>query len=187
MKPHRAHARPGRPQGLLQDEQAPGAQGRQEADHLGLPSITVTVSPDVAQRLNALSGTAASGSRSHVVEEALRAWLQEQARQQLERQVEAYYRAREDRAQSRPTVGRDRRPFSQGPLGSLTSCHILAAARSTWSGSLGIRPTPGSDLPLSSPWMSETASPMTSSWSLSRRPFGLHPPIRNPLWPRVSR
>ena len=53
--------------------------------------ITVTLSPDLLRQLDMLLSSPQSRSRSQVVEEALRRWLQEYAQQELERQVEQYY------------------------------------------------------------------------------------------------
>jgi len=53
--------------------------------------ITVTLSPDLVRQLDVLSPEA--GSRSRLVEEALRRWLHDRAQQELERQTEEYYRS----------------------------------------------------------------------------------------------
>lgn len=55
--------------------------------------ITVTLSPDVVRQLDALLDLSGNPSRSLLVEEALRRWLQEHAQKQIERQVEEYYRS----------------------------------------------------------------------------------------------
>ncbi len=57
------------------------------------PKITITLSPEVADRLNALAAVGGRRSRSRLVEEALRRWLDEKARQNLDRQTEEYYRS----------------------------------------------------------------------------------------------
>ena len=54
--------------------------------------IAVTLSPDVVRQLDALVETLAARSRSQLVEEALRRWLKERVRRDLESQTEAYYR-----------------------------------------------------------------------------------------------
>ena len=55
--------------------------------------ITVTLSPDVVRQLDALLDSPENRSRSRLVEEALRRWLQEHAQHEIERQVENYYRS----------------------------------------------------------------------------------------------
>ena len=52
--------------------------------------ITVTLSRDLVRQLDRLPNTEAR-SRSHVVEEALRRWLEEYKQKELESQVEEYY------------------------------------------------------------------------------------------------
>lgn len=55
--------------------------------------ITVTLSPDVIRQLDAILSSPEAGSRSRLVEEALRQWLRDHARQELERKMEQYYRS----------------------------------------------------------------------------------------------
>jgi len=55
--------------------------------------ITVTLSSDVIRRLDALVETPEVRSRSQLVEEALRRWIEERARGELESQTEEYYRS----------------------------------------------------------------------------------------------
>lgn len=55
--------------------------------------ITVTLSADLVQELDALTDASKAGSRSRLVEEVLRAWLHQRAEKDLERQTEAYYRS----------------------------------------------------------------------------------------------
>ena len=55
--------------------------------------ITVTLSPDLVRQLDALLKAPQAGSRSLLVEEALRRWLHDQAQKDLERRTEEYYRA----------------------------------------------------------------------------------------------
>ena len=55
--------------------------------------ITVTLSPDVVRQLDALLETLAARSRSQLVEEVLRGWLEERIQRDLESQTEAYYRS----------------------------------------------------------------------------------------------
>ena len=52
--------------------------------------ITVTLSDDLVHELDQLPDTE-TRSRSHVVEQALRRWLEEYKQKQLESQVEEYY------------------------------------------------------------------------------------------------
>lgn len=69
--------------------------------------ITVTLSPDLVRQLDAFLQSPEAGSRSRLVEQALRRWLRDSAQQELERQTEAYYRSlskaerKEDRRWSR--------------------------------------------------------------------------------------
>lgn len=65
----------------------------QEIPSTNKAKITVTLSPDLLRQLDALLTSPQARSRSHVVEEALRRWLQEYAQAELERQVEQYYRS----------------------------------------------------------------------------------------------
>ncbi len=55
--------------------------------------ITVTLSPDVVRQLDALLGAPEAPSRSQLVEEALRRWLEDRVQRDLERQIEEYYRS----------------------------------------------------------------------------------------------
>ncbi len=55
--------------------------------------ITVTLSPDVIRRLDALVETPDARSRSQLVEEALRRWIEDRARRELETETEEYYRS----------------------------------------------------------------------------------------------
>ena len=55
--------------------------------------ITVTLSPDVVRQLDGLAQAPKAPSRSQLVEEALRHWLQERLHRDLESQTEQYYRA----------------------------------------------------------------------------------------------
>jgi len=55
--------------------------------------ITVTLSPELVRQLDALLRSPEAGSRSRLVEEALRRWLHDHARQELERRTEEYYRS----------------------------------------------------------------------------------------------
>ncbi len=52
--------------------------------------ITVTLSNDLVHQLDQLPGTE-TRSRSHVVEQALRRWLEEYKQRELDSQVEEYY------------------------------------------------------------------------------------------------
>jgi metal-responsive CopG/Arc/MetJ family transcriptional regulator len=53
--------------------------------------ITLTLSSDVVCQLDALARAPQSRSRSHLVEEALRRWLDERVQENIERQTEEYY------------------------------------------------------------------------------------------------
>ena len=55
--------------------------------------VTVTLSPDVVRRLDALRQGREARSRSQLIEEALRRWLEERVQKDLERQTEEYYRS----------------------------------------------------------------------------------------------
>ena len=61
--------------------------------HAPKAKITVTLSPDVVRQLDALLETLAARSRSQLVEEVLRRWLEERIQRDLESQTEAYYRS----------------------------------------------------------------------------------------------
>ena len=64
------------------------------SSHPTKAKITVTLSPDVVRQLDALRETLSARSRSQLVEEVLRRWLEERVRSDLEAQTEAYYRSR---------------------------------------------------------------------------------------------
>ena len=53
--------------------------------------VTVTLNPELVRQLDELSDTPKAGSRSSLVEEAVRVWLYDQAQKDLERQTEEYY------------------------------------------------------------------------------------------------
>ena len=53
--------------------------------------VTVTLSHDLVRKLDELLDAPEAGSRSQLVEEALRRWLDDQLKEELERQTEAYY------------------------------------------------------------------------------------------------
>lgn len=55
--------------------------------------VTVTLSPELVSELDALLRSSEAGSRSQLIEEALRQWLRDHAQQELERQTEEYYRS----------------------------------------------------------------------------------------------
>jgi metal-responsive CopG/Arc/MetJ family transcriptional regulator len=59
--------------------------------HSPKTKITVTFSPDLVRQLDALLDSPEAGSRSRLVEKALRRWLGDQAQKELERQTEEYY------------------------------------------------------------------------------------------------
>jgi metal-responsive CopG/Arc/MetJ family transcriptional regulator len=60
--------------------------------HYSKSKITVTLSPDLVQKLDALLDSKKNRSRSQLMERALREWLHEQAAMELNRQTEEYYR-----------------------------------------------------------------------------------------------
>jgi metal-responsive CopG/Arc/MetJ family transcriptional regulator len=53
--------------------------------------ITVTLSPDLVRQLDKFVDSPEAGSRSQLVEEAVRHWLRDEAHRELERQTEEYY------------------------------------------------------------------------------------------------
>lgn len=59
--------------------------------HSPKTKITVTLSPDLVRQLDALVDSPEAGSRSRLVEEAVRRWLRERAQKEVERQTEEYY------------------------------------------------------------------------------------------------
>ena len=59
--------------------------------HSSKTKITITLSPDLVRQLDALLDTPEAGSRSRMVEEALRRWLENRAKEELERKTEEYY------------------------------------------------------------------------------------------------
>jgi metal-responsive CopG/Arc/MetJ family transcriptional regulator len=61
--------------------------------HTTKTKITVTLSPDVVRQLDALVETPEARSRSQIVEEALRQWLEKNFQRKLEQQTEEYYRS----------------------------------------------------------------------------------------------
>lgn len=77
--------------------------------------ITVTLSPDLVHQLDELLNSPGAGSRSQLVEEALRRWIRDQVREDLEHQTEEYYKSlseterKEDRKWSRVAARSARR------------------------------------------------------------------------------
>ena len=53
--------------------------------------VTVTLSHDLVRKLDELLDAPEASSRSQLVEEALRRWLYDQVKEELERQTEEYY------------------------------------------------------------------------------------------------
>lgn len=53
--------------------------------------ITVTLSSDLVDQIDQLLDSPEARSRSRLVEEAVRQWLRDQAKRELERQTEEYY------------------------------------------------------------------------------------------------
>jgi len=61
--------------------------------HLNKSKVTVTLDPDLIKQLDHIVERQNAQSRSQLIEEALRAWLQDFAQAQLIRETEAYYSA----------------------------------------------------------------------------------------------
>ncbi|MCZ7625537.1 MAG: ribbon-helix-helix protein, CopG family [candidate division NC10 bacterium] len=61
--------------------------------HASKSKVTVTISADVVRQLDAILSAPDAGSRSQLVEEALRQWLRDHTRRELEDRVEQYYRS----------------------------------------------------------------------------------------------
>jgi metal-responsive CopG/Arc/MetJ family transcriptional regulator len=59
--------------------------------HSPKTKITVTLSSGLVRQLDALLDSPEAGSRSRMVEKALRRWLDHRAEKELERQTEEYY------------------------------------------------------------------------------------------------
>jgi len=53
--------------------------------------ITITLSSDLIRQIDRLLDSPEASSRSQLVEEAVRRWLRDQAKKELERQTEEYY------------------------------------------------------------------------------------------------
>ena len=53
--------------------------------------VTVTLSPELVRQLDKLIDSPEAGSRSRLVEQAVRHWLHDEAQKELERQTEEYY------------------------------------------------------------------------------------------------
>ena len=53
--------------------------------------ITVTLSPELVRQMDVITDTPKAGSRSRLVEEAVRHWLYDEAQKELDRQTEEYY------------------------------------------------------------------------------------------------
>jgi len=53
--------------------------------------ITVTLSNELVHQIDKLLDSPEASSRSQLVEEAVRRWLREQAKKELDRQTEEYY------------------------------------------------------------------------------------------------
>jgi len=81
--------------------------------------ITVTLSSDLVCQIDALTDTPKAGSRSHLVEEAVRRWLYDEAQKELERQTEEYYlslsraKRKEDKQWSNIAEGSAKRLWSK--------------------------------------------------------------------------
>jgi metal-responsive CopG/Arc/MetJ family transcriptional regulator len=71
--------------------------------------VTVTLNHDLVRKLDELLDAPEASSRSQLVEEALRRWLDDQVKEELERQTEEYYHSlseaerKEDRQWSKVT------------------------------------------------------------------------------------
>lgn len=63
------------------------------AGHAPKSKITVTLDSDLVRQIDDLLGSPETRQRSRLVEEALRKWLEERTRGEIERQVEDYYRS----------------------------------------------------------------------------------------------
>ena len=61
------------------------------SSHAPKAKITVTLSPDIVQQLDARLNASETRSRSQLVEEALRRWLEERLQKDIDRQTEEYY------------------------------------------------------------------------------------------------
>jgi metal-responsive CopG/Arc/MetJ family transcriptional regulator len=61
--------------------------------HPSKAKITVTLDPEVVRQLDALLEAPGARSRSQLVEEALRRWLEERIQREIERKTEEYYRS----------------------------------------------------------------------------------------------
>ena len=65
--------------------------------------ITITLSTDLVDQIDHLRESPEAGSRSRLIEEAVRRWLHDQAQKELERQTEEYYHSlsRAERSEDR--------------------------------------------------------------------------------------
>ena len=61
------------------------------SSHAPKAKITVTLSPDIVRQLDARLNASETRSRSQLVEEALRRWLEERLQKDIDRQTEEYY------------------------------------------------------------------------------------------------
>ena len=59
--------------------------------HSPKAKITVTLSPDLIRELDSFVNSSGGSSRSRLVEEALWRWLRDEAKKELEHQIEKYY------------------------------------------------------------------------------------------------
>ena len=55
--------------------------------------VTITLSADLVRKLDALTHSTKESSRSQIIEEAIRKWLNNQNQKEIERQTEEYYRS----------------------------------------------------------------------------------------------
>jgi len=87
--------------------------------------ITVTLSPELVRQIDALTDTPKAGSRSRLVEEAVRHWVYDEAQKELERQTEEYYLSlsraerKEDKQWSKIAARSAKRLWSEAPRSKL--------------------------------------------------------------------
>ena len=55
--------------------------------------VTLTLNADLVRKIDSLTRSTKKSSRSQIVEEAIRRWLSDQARTEIEQQTEEYYRS----------------------------------------------------------------------------------------------
>ena len=55
--------------------------------------VTITLSSDLVRKIDALTHSTKESSRSQIIEEAIRKWLSDQTKTEIEWQTEEYYRS----------------------------------------------------------------------------------------------